>query len=97
MAVICISVVRCCKAWEDARTIFLVVIIVLVAVSTGFDQDCVTNLNAAGCAMAVLGLLALTVCDGVLLDCRLRFPIWYENIGIQANESDDHLAVADFA
>lgn len=77
MAATCISVVRCCKIWEDARSIFLVVIIGLTALSTGLDEFCVSDLNFAGPLLATGGLFAILVTESILYGCRIRFPFWY--------------------
>ena len=43
MAITCVGVVRLGRVWEDARSIFLVVIIAQIALSTGLDELCVSD------------------------------------------------------
>ncbi|MDM4018566.1 hypothetical protein [Roseiconus lacunae] len=77
MAIVCMGVVCFAKVWDDARSIFIVVIISLVATTTGFDELCIERPTLAiGFALASTGLVLL-VTETVLTICRIRLSTWY--------------------
>jgi hypothetical protein len=77
MAITCIGVVRLGKVWEDARSIFLVVIISQVALSTGLDELCISDWRTASCLLLLGSTFTVITTELVLRGCRLRFPSWY--------------------
>lgn len=77
MTVICIAVVRCCRVWDDARSIFLVVLISLIALSTGFDQLCIENNRLGSGFASVAGILTIVVIESLLYFSRVRLTRWY--------------------
>ncbi|MCA9140771.1 MAG: hypothetical protein KDB00_28555 [Planctomycetales bacterium] len=77
MAVVCIAVVRLAKVWDDARSIFIVVVISLIAVTTGFDELCIGNRSMATAMASFAAAFVLTVTETVLWACRIRLGFWY--------------------
>ncbi|MDV6028847.1 MAG: hypothetical protein F9B45_01790 [Phycisphaera sp. RhM] len=77
MAVVCVGVVRVAKVWDDARSIFLVVVISLVAVTTGFDELCIGDQSTAVVFACAAAALVLMVTEGTLWLCRIRLSLWY--------------------
>tara|TARA_R110002049_G_scaffold50370_1_gene142938 strand:- start:26746 stop:28422 length:1677 start_codon:yes stop_codon:yes gene_type:complete len=77
MAVTVIAVVRCGKVWDDARSIFLVVLISLVSLSVGLDELCVLNWNAAVLLLSCSFLFSVVTAEAVLHFCRIRFRLGY--------------------
>lgn len=77
MAVTCIGVVRFGKIWDDGRSIFLVVIISQVALSTSLDELCISQWNAAtGLMLMALGF-SIAITETVLRVCRVQLRSWY--------------------
>ncbi|TWU47139.1 hypothetical protein [Rubripirellula reticaptiva] len=77
MAVTCVAVVRLCKVWDDARSIFLIVAISFVAFSIGLDELCVVHWNSAAVIMVAGAALTVVVTESLLRLCRLKFPSWF--------------------
>lgn len=77
MAVTCIGVVRLGKVWEDARSIFLVVVISQVALSSALDELCVSDWSTASGLLAAGGVFTVLITEFVFRACRVRFPGWY--------------------
>ena len=77
MAFVCIAVVRLAKVWDDARSIFIVVVISLVAVTTGFDELCIGDQPMALAFGSATAVLVILVTECVLWVCRIRFSFWY--------------------
>lgn len=77
MAIVSIGVVRLAKVWEDARSIFIVVVICLVAVTTGFDELCIGNGPTAIVFGSATAALVILVTETVLWFCRVRLSFWY--------------------
>ena len=77
MAVVCVTVVRLCKVWQDARSIFLVVLISLVAMTTGFDELCIGDQSAAAAFAGACGVLTVASIEFLRRFCRLRLGWWY--------------------
>ena len=77
MAVTSIAVVRLCKIWEDARSILLVVIISIVALSAAIDELCITSWNTAFRMIAAGGLFSIFISEVVIRGCSIRLPSWY--------------------
>ncbi|WP_182865553.1 hypothetical protein [Stieleria mannarensis] len=77
MAVVCVGVVRIANVWDDARSIFLVVVISLVAVTTGFDELCIGEQPMARAFACAAAALVLLVVESVLWSCGIRLSFWY--------------------
>jgi hypothetical protein len=77
LAVVAYLIVRFGQVWEDARTILLILVLLLVALSAGFDR-LVLDDPLAGGKLLLLGLLfAVAVSEGVLWSLRIRLPARY--------------------
>jgi hypothetical protein len=70
-------VVRFGKVWDDARSIFLILLLLFVELSLTFDGVVISQ-PATGRVLLVTGLaLAAIVSEGLLLGLRIRMPILY--------------------
>ncbi|GAA5504855.1 hypothetical protein [Novipirellula caenicola] len=79
MAVTCVAVIRICKVWQDARSIFLVVIISLVALSTSLDELAIIQWNTATQILSIGFLFAVLISESVTHATKIRFPFWYRS------------------
>ncbi|MCG8653149.1 MAG: hypothetical protein MI861_25135 [Pirellulales bacterium] len=77
MSAIVTAVVRWGKVWEDARSIFLVVIISHLALSVSFDLLCLDDWRVAARLLAGCFAFSIASTEFVLRACRVRFPGWY--------------------
>jgi hypothetical protein len=77
MAITVIAVVRLAKVWQDARSIFLVVLIALAAYSSGFDETCVNDPQMAWWFAGAGGVLTFCLIESVVRGCRLRLAAAY--------------------
>lgn len=77
MAAICVAVVRLAKIWEDARSILIVVLLSLSALTTGFDELCISDSSTAIAFGGVAAALVLILCESILLGCRIRLKLCY--------------------
>ncbi len=77
MVATCISVVRLGKIWEDARSIFLVVLISMVALSSSFDEVCISEWEPAVWFACVGLLLVVSLSEAMIRSCGLRLSGWY--------------------
>ncbi len=69
--------VRCGKVWDDARSIFLILLLLFVELSLTFDSVVVSQ-PATGAALLAIGLtLAAVVSEGLLIGLRIRLPLLY--------------------
>src|SRR5262249_16988315 len=70
-------VVRVGKVWDDARSIFLILLLLFVELSLTFDGVLV-NQPATGRLLLAIGLfLAVAVSEALLIGLRIRLPILY--------------------
>ncbi|MEM6690454.1 MAG: hypothetical protein AAF664_13560 [Planctomycetota bacterium] len=77
MLVTCIAVVRLARVWEDARSIAMVLLIGLVALSAAQDQLCLAEGDLALSIAAIsLGFAVFTV-EQLLRRCQLRLHLCY--------------------
>lgn len=77
MVMTSIGVIRFGKIWEDGRSILLVVVISLVALSTASDELCLTSPSTA-MTLAITGWVgSVLVTELLLRSCRILFPFWY--------------------
>lgn len=77
MALVCVAVVRLARVWEDARSIFLVVVISMAALTTGFDELCIGDQDLAMGFAGIASLVIVVVTESVLWLCRIRLRFWY--------------------
>ena len=77
MAITSLGVIRLGKVWEDGRSILLVVVISLVALSTALDELCINQWKIAT-LLATGGFFAtIILSEAVLRGCAIRLPTWY--------------------
>ena len=77
MVFVCIAVVRLARVWQDARSIFIVVLISLAAMTTGFDELCIMDRDAASLFSLASALVIFVVLEGVRRCSGLRLGFWY--------------------
>ena len=77
MAITAILVVRWGKIWDDARTILLVVVIALLAVSVSADELCIANRSQALLFLGFGGIGAFVISELVFALCKIRFVFWH--------------------
>ena len=69
--------VRFGKVWDDARSIFLILLLLFIELSLTFDSVLVSQ-PATGRALLAIGLsLAVVVSEGLLIGLRIRLPLLY--------------------
>lgn len=69
--------VRFGKVWDDARSIFLILLLLFVELSLTFDSMLVSE-PATGRILLAIGLaLAVVVSEGLLFGLRIRLPMLY--------------------
>ncbi|MEM9826622.1 MAG: hypothetical protein AAF958_08535 [Planctomycetota bacterium] len=77
MSVVVVGIVRLAGVWQDARTVFLIIPLALIASSTGYDEWALQS-RAGACLMATIGMgLSVLLGEFVLRACRLRLPMTY--------------------
>jgi hypothetical protein len=77
VAFVGLLVIRLGKAWDDARSIFLILLLLFVELSLTFDPVLVAQ-PRLGLALLLVGwLLAVAVSEGLLLGLRIRLPLLF--------------------
>lgn len=77
LAVVAVAVVRFGKVWDDARTILLVIVLLLLAVSVRFDVIALRDPRVGG-AWLLVGLgFAAALSEGLLRSLRIRLAARY--------------------
>lgn len=70
-------VLRLGKVWEDVRSIVLVVILMLVAISVSFDEIC-SHVPATATQLLSFGLIfSILVSEGLIHSLKIKFPTSY--------------------
>ncbi len=65
------------RVWDDVRTIFLVVALLLVALSAAFDRFLLADPERGAVLLGLGGLFAVLVTEGLLRSLRMRLPTRY--------------------
>lgn len=70
-------IVRFGRVWDDARSIFMVLLLMFFAISISFDRLCITNANLA--ITMLLGGFCFLMCvtEGLLWSLKIRFPLLF--------------------
>ncbi len=77
LAVTALLLVRFANAWDDLRTVLLLVVLMFLATSVTFDEILVLDFSR-GIVYFLAGLLfAILVSEGLLRGIRLRLPAWF--------------------
>jgi len=75
-----VLVVRLGQVWEDARSLFLLVLLMMVALSVSFDRICLDNVHM-GMLFLGLGLtFSLVLCESLLFALKIRLPWTYRSV-----------------
>ncbi|MBT4867904.1 MAG: hypothetical protein HON53_22615 [Planctomycetaceae bacterium] len=74
LAVTAFVIVRFGKVWDDARSIFLIVLILFVEMSVCFDDVLAIYPEIGKPLLIVAWLLAVCVSEGLMLSLRIRLP-----------------------
>src|SRR5579863_4743790 len=69
--------VRWGKVWDDARSIFLILLLLFVELSLTFDSVVVSQPATGGALLAIGLTLAAVVSEGLLIGLRIRLPFGY--------------------
>jgi hypothetical protein len=77
LAVVAYLIVRFGQVWDDARTILLVLVLLLTALSAGFDRMVLDDPLAGGKLLLSGLLFAAAVSEGILWGLRIRLPARY--------------------
>jgi hypothetical protein len=72
-----VVVVRIAGVWEDARTILLSVLLLLVATSVEFDHLLLTKPTTAKAVLCIGGAFALLLVEATIRGARVRVPLGY--------------------
>ena len=75
LAITSFLIVRFGRVWDDARSIFMVLLLFFFALSVSFDSLIVESAETAAMVLGVGFLFCLVVTEGILLSLKIRFPI----------------------
>src|SRR6185295_1801008 len=77
LALTAFLLVRFARAWQDLRTVLLLVVLMFLTTSVTFDEVLVIS-PRRGLACCLTGLLgAVLLSEGVLRGIRLKLPAWF--------------------
>ncbi len=80
LAVTGVLIVRYGQVWEDARTLFLLLLLLMVALSVSFDRVCLDD-EHLGLRFLAIGLGAsLSLCEFLLRALKVRLPWTYRSV-----------------
>ena len=75
-----VLVVRWGEVWEDARTLFLIVLLLLVALSVSFDRVCLDN-EMLGLQFLTIGFVfSILLCEFLLRYLKICLPWTYRGV-----------------
>jgi hypothetical protein len=77
LAVVGYLIARFGRVWDDARTIFLIVALLLVALSAAFDRFLLVAPERGAVLLGLGGLFAVLVTEGLLGSLQMRLPARY--------------------
>jgi hypothetical protein len=72
-----ITIVRLGRVWDDARTIILLVLLILVALSGSFDRICLDDANVGALFLAIGFFFSLAVSELLIRGLGVRLPWSY--------------------
>ena len=75
-----VLVVRLGEVWEDARTLFLLVLLLMVALSVSFDRVCLDDQYVGLMFLSVSLAFCLLVCETLLRVLKIRLPWYYRSV-----------------
>src|SRR5688500_6065267 len=68
------AIIRFGRVWEDARTLVLLVLLMLVALSSSFDRVCLDDSNLGGSFLATGFIFSIIVCELLVRGLNVRLP-----------------------
>jgi hypothetical protein len=77
LAVTACLLVRFGRVWDDARTVLLLVVLMLLATSLTFDEVLIIDPERGFACFLIGFLFAIAVSEGLLWGMRLRLPAWF--------------------
>jgi hypothetical protein len=77
VAIVGFLVIRLGKAWDDARSIFLILLLLFVELSLTFDPVLVAQPRLGLVLLLVGWLMAVAVSEGLLWGLRIRMPLLF--------------------
>lgn len=77
LAVVGYLIARFGRVWDDARTILLIVALLLVALSAAFDRFLLVSPESGAIWLAIGGAFAVLVTEGILWGLRMRLAARY--------------------
>lgn len=77
LAVVAYLIARFGRVWDDARTILLIVTLLLVALSAAFDRFALVEPEQGAILLALGGLFTVLATEGLLRSLRMRLPARY--------------------
>jgi hypothetical protein len=82
LAFVCWTIVKIGKVWQDARTLFLLLVVMFGALSVVFDQTCQTAPSQGAIYLAAGFLVVISITEGLLTGLKMALPLrfrlpWY--------------------
>lgn len=77
MAMTAFLIVRIGRVWDDARSIFMVLLLMAFALSTSFDHLCVDQLEFATLMLGGGFLFTVLLSEGLMLSLKMKMPAVY--------------------
>ena len=77
MAITAFLIVRFGRVWYDARSIFMVLLLMFFAISVSFDELLLTDTHLAITMLAAGFAFSLIVTELIVISLRIKFPLKY--------------------
>ncbi len=74
-----VMIVRLGRVWDDARTIFLILLLMFFALASSFDQWCLDRPEVAAVILTLGFLFSVIVTEFVLRSLSIKFPGFYRS------------------
>lgn len=74
LAITAFLIVRFGQVWDDARSIFMILLLMFFAISVSFDELCFTNLGLASLMLGLGFAFAVVITEGLILSLRIKLP-----------------------
>ena len=70
-------IVRLGRVWDDARSIFMVILLLFFALSVSFDSHCLTSPSTAFLMLSLGFCFSVLVTEMILLGLQIKFPFQF--------------------
>ena len=70
-------IVRLGRVWDDARSIFMVIVLLFFALSVSFDSHCLSSPSTAFLMLSLGFCFSLLVTEMILLGLQIKFPLQF--------------------